>query len=706
MLVVDSLFNVTALRTISVGILAPEAGIQMTSDAGLVEGVVNVDHHTPYNNEKVTTENDAYCDAAFGATTIHEVDAIQGSPAAGECEEAEERAAGLCGLNEEEDNNTTNNLFKSLDELSSDQLDLDENDATGTDRVRPGAHERAPNTTKYYHQSEYPISFPPRKLTHHTNVNRVLPSSHHRQNSCDNSITSKLHDGGKDFDTLQDGDALNEADAVQDLHDFLGSYYNLPEGMDSLVGAPDPTYSTGPIYPSSTFDSMQDREKREGRKVHGVIQGRIQKKISNPLHGALQAAMAASSSHTFQCDPIPYEPHHNHNDAAAHNAFQPGQDDMCTPQSQFRQDGGLKEQQREACHDHGLERRHSYHFTYSNNQHEAIYHGSPIGMSYEKRKHAAYERFAVQHNALQQQAHDNMWRQKQIQGLRRSISANTNTNSSSHFNTPSMESLRQTSSNCKTPSTITLSSNDRLREADANKSSSSDKNSGGARGPRGSSSRYRGVTQHRRTKRWEAHVWDKGKQVYLGGFESEHRAGRAYDVVVLKTRGADRCQTNFPVEEYAGVIPYLNSVTRDELVLLLRRRSKGFSRGSSKYVGVTKHKCGKWEARISNANKTINAAPKQKRNDVDDLQGSQNLHQGTDGGQQQGNVRKYTYLGLYETELEAARAHDKAAVALFGLHAHTNFDVCSYPDELLLHKPGMKEMGMLKLFQGTNQLLY
>ena len=42
------------------------------------------------------------------------------------------------------------------------------------------------------------------------------------------------------------------------------------------------------------------------------------------------------------------------------------------------------------------------------------------------------------------------------------------------------------------------------------------RSSGGARGPRGSSSRYRGVTQHRRTKRWEAHVWDQGKQVYLG----------------------------------------------------------------------------------------------------------------------------------------------------------------------------------------------
>lgn len=159
------------------------------------------------------------------------------------------------------------------------------------------------------------------------------------------------------------------------------------------------------------------------------------------------------------------------------------------------------------------------------------------------------------------------------------------------------------------------------------------------------------------------------------------------------------------------MIPYLNSVTRDELVLLLRRRSKGFSRGSSKYIGVTKHKCGKWEARISNSNKSMNTV-KHKRKDTAD---SNSKHSGepeisAEASQQAPpatSTRKYTYLGLYETELEAARVHDKAAVALFGLHAHTNFDVCSYGEELLIHNPGMKEMGMLKLFQGiTHELLY
>ena len=39
-------------------------------------------------------------------------------------------------------------------------------------------------------------------------------------------------------------------------------------------------------------------------------------------------------------------------------------------------------------------------------------------------------------------------------------------------------------------------------------------------------------------------------------------------------------------------------VSTEELVLSLRRQSKGFTRGSSKYRGVTRHQKGRWEARI------------------------------------------------------------------------------------------------------------
>lgn len=38
---------------------------------------------------------------------------------------------------------------------------------------------------------------------------------------------------------------------------------------------------------------------------------------------------------------------------------------------------------------------------------------------------------------------------------------------------------------------------------------------------------------HRLTNRWEASLWLKGRQLYLGGFDSELDAAHAYDLVAL-----------------------------------------------------------------------------------------------------------------------------------------------------------------------------
>ncbi|XP_024970902.1 AP2-like ethylene-responsive transcription factor At1g16060 [Cynara cardunculus var. scolymus] len=167
------------------------------------------------------------------------------------------------------------------------------------------------------------------------------------------------------------------------------------------------------------------------------------------------------------------------------------------------------------------------------------------------------------------------------------------------------------------------------------------------------SSIYRGVTRHRWTGRYEAHLWDKncwnesqnkkGRQVYLGAYDDEKAAAHAYDLAALKYWGQDTI-LNFPLETYKEELRGMEGLSKEEYIGSLRRKSSGFSRGVSKYRGVARHHHnGRWEARI---------------------------------GRVFGN--KYLYLGTYATQEEAATAYDMAAIEYRGLNAVTNFDLSRY----------------------------
>ncbi|KAJ9557559.1 hypothetical protein OSB04_012173 [Centaurea solstitialis] len=118
-------------------------------------------------------------------------------------------------------------------------------------------------------------------------------------------------------------------------------------------------------------------------------------------------------------------------------------------------------------------------------------------------------------------------------------------------------------------------------------------------------SKFRGVTRHRCTGRFEAHLWDKSswnaakkKKGKQRAYDDEEAAARTYDLAALKYWGPETT-LNFPIDTYKNDMNEIEKMSKEEYIASLRRKSSGFSRGVSKYRGVARHHHnGRWEARM------------------------------------------------------------------------------------------------------------
>ena len=84
------------------------------------------------------------------------------------------------------------------------------------------------------------------------------------------------------------------------------------------------------------------------------------------------------------------------------------------------------------------------------------------------------------------------------------------------------------------------------------------------------SSRFRGVSLNKASRKWEARIRESGKNHYLGSFTDEEMAARAFDNAAIAMRGP-QAVCNFPREGSNVKVVPLQAAVSGSAALLTNR---------------------------------------------------------------------------------------------------------------------------------------